>query len=245
VARHLPSIAVCGRQRRAPLVAALWLAAGLGGTMGLSCAAAPRSQDEGVQLAQHVTTRRAPRDPAFDDFEAGWRRFVSPAAELAEPVGNGPQDSIPWTPAIAAECVHSAAAGGEVPMVTLSWREPRSKSEEVAVVARLDLTVHHRGFERAYFTSVRLGSDQSRLLLPASSALVADLDALLLTGPVIYPAVTSFRREPAEDGDRVVAALRDLGEGLTYTVRLSLRQDGAWLQSGQAMVLAPVCAGVT
>jgi hypothetical protein len=216
----------------------------LGGLLAAACGPGqgPRPAD-GVHLDQRVTTQRVRRDAAFADFETHWQRFVSPSPDLARAVSESPGGTQErWAPTSTAACQHSTTAGGLVPLVMLTWSDPTPGAAEAPPRLRVDLAVHHRGFERALYSSAVLDDRQDRLLLPSTSGLVADPDALLLTGPVLFPTLVDDNAVAPTPGRHEIG-LRDLGEGLTYAVRLSRWDAGAWIERGRTLVLVPVCAG--
>jgi hypothetical protein len=218
-----------------------------------------RSEKENtVDLAQDVTSDRKPKDPIFIDFEKNWRKFISPLPELALPVEprkeGGPKEA--QEPIIQSECVFSPDAGAAVPQVTLSWNEsagqapPPSVSQTAAAPSerlRFDLTVHYKGFERNFFTSTLPTEKDKRFNLPSNSALVSQPEAVMLSGPGLFPKLMDYRTETIQDRDtrreikKHTVVLRDLSPGLSYTIRLSTLGDNRWNEQREFVFLTPVC----
>lgn len=232
---------------------------GQGGSTG-------RGDRDAIDLDQDVTSNRRPLDPIFIDFEKNWRKFISTAPELTQPVVRPEQPpKEPWDPVVVAECVFSADAGVLVPQVTITWnepvgegptipigvRQPREQAPEQQAAAeprlRVDLAVHHNGFARNYYSTALSTAAQQRFNLPSNSGLVADTEAVMLTGPALFPKLMNFRAEMIQDRDsarqfkRHTLVLRDLSQGLTYTIRLSSPTQGAWTEDRQYAFLTPVC----
>jgi hypothetical protein len=217
------------------------------------CRQTDRSQrSDRIELAQNVTTDRQPQDKIFNDFEKNWRQFISPSAELALPVVAAKESRAPWEPDVVAECVSSADSGGLVPQVTLTWTEPaRDTSASLPVGPpqglRLDLALHHDGFARGYFSSILASNTQQRFMLPSNGAIVKDPEAVLLTGPGLFPKLMDFRVEAVQDRaesrrlERYTVVLRDASPGLTYTIRVSRRAGDSWIAVRQSVFLTPVC----
>jgi hypothetical protein len=168
----------------------------------------------------------------------------------------------PWEPIVVADCVQSQDAGAMVPQVTLTWNEPAvDRPDTIRAVSqggaqaletprhRIDLAVHHNGFGRNFYSSALSTAAFQRFNLPSSSALVNDTEAVVLTGPALFPKLMAFRAEIIQDRDsgrrlrRQVLVLRDLSEGLTYQIRLSSPADGAWREEQESVFLTPVCPG--
>lgn len=209
---------------------------------------------ERIALSQNVTTDRRPQDKVFDDFEKNWRQFISPSAELALPVAAAKRPLEPWEPDVVTECVSSADAGGLVPQATLTWTQPATDTPKAqpgkpsrAQGLRVDLSLHHDGFRRGYFSSILASDTQQRFMLPSTSALTNDQEAVLLTGPGLFPKLMDFRVEVIQDRDssrrieRHTLVLRDLSQGLTYTIRLNRRAAESWIPVRQVVLLTPVC----
>ena len=213
---------------------------------------------ESIDLNQTVTAEQKPQDPIFIDFEKNWRQFISTTPELAIPVipSEGPPDEA-WDPIVVAECVFSPDAGGPVPQVTLTWNEPIAGAPDRPVggqppdstssTTRVDLAVHYNGFARNYYSSVLSTAPLERFRLPSTSALIEDSEAIMLTGPALFPKLMRFSAETIQDRDtarqlrRLTLVLRDLSQGLTYKIRLSRMADGAWHEERQDVFLTPVC----
>lgn len=216
-----------------------------------------------VDLDQGVTNSFKPEDIIFKDFAGSWRQFISSSPEIALPVvvrqpARPPVPVQPWLPVELGECVFSPGAGGQVPQVTLNWNDPVSggsdtadsaqeQSKSDAAKIRFDLTLHHDGFSRNYFTTALASDKLKRFNLPQNSGLVKDTDAVLLTGPGLFPVLTDFRTEALQERDsprrflRRTLILRDLSPGLSYAIRRSTIAQSSWDEQGQFLFLTPVC----
>lgn len=222
-------------------------------------------RDERVDLGQNVTVKQKARDKEFVEFEKNWRKFVTTSAEMALPVivPERPAQPEPWEPLVVTECVYSADADGLVAQATLTWNEPvrgdtpaRASQQQPARSRdaerwRFDLGVHHNALGRNYYSSVLAGQPLQRFQLPANSALVKDEQALLLTGPSLFPKLMSFRSAAIQDRDtqamleQHTLVLRDLSEGLSYTIRLDRPADNRWTEEKRFTFLTPVCPAGT
>jgi hypothetical protein len=216
--------------------------------------------DEKIALEQHVTNEPKPQDAVFNQFPATWRKTViSSSAELTRPVRHiEPKPGEPaWAPVVIAQCVFSADAGGMVPQVTLSWNAPvsvapnraqaRQEGQAPAADLRIDLALHHNGFVRNYYSTVLAADKLQRFKLPSNSALVSDQEAVLLTGPGLFPKLMDFRTEMLQERDtnrpfqKYTMILRDLSQGLTYTIRIDRASGSEWSEERRAVFLTPVC----
>jgi hypothetical protein len=213
---------------------------------------------DAIDLNQTVTAEHKPQDPIFIDFGNNWRQFISSTPELALPVipSTAPSDEA-WEPIVVAECVFSPDAGGLVPQVTLTWNETIVRAPDAPVevqppdsapaTVRVDLAVHFNGFGRNYYSSVLSTAPLERFKLPSTSALIEDSEAIMLTGPALFPKLLRFSAETIQDRDtarqlrRQTLVLRDLSQGLTYKIRLSSPANGAWHEERQYVFLTPVC----
>jgi hypothetical protein len=241
--------------RRVNGIRALPIAVGIVAISACSQHGNTRRDADSIDLKQSVTAERDTQDPAFIDFEQNWRVFISNSPELAlpvVPVPGSPDQS--WDPIVVAECVFSPEAKGLVPQVTLTWNDGvadqsirrRPRGSEAGPV-RIDLAVHFNGFVRNYYSSVLSTAALDRFKLPSSSALIADSEAVMLTGPALFAKLMRFSVETIEDRDkgrqlqRHTLVIRDLSQGLTYKMRLSNLADGAWHEDRQYVFLTPVC----
>ena len=211
----------------------------------------PGDPDE-IALSQNVTTNRKPEDKVFSDFPNTWRQFISKSAEASLPVSR-PERLPTWKPLIFSECVFSADAGGFVPQTTLTWNEPIAAapapqpSGPEGEKLRFDLGVHYDAFARNYFTTALSNLKLQRFQLPANSALVNDTQAVLLTGPGLFPKLMDYRFEVLRDRDtnqqfkKHVLILRDLNQGLSYALRQSGFAKDGWIEAGRFVFVTPVC----
>ncbi len=206
-----------------------------------------------------MTTPQKPQDKVFADFEKNWSRFISASPDLARPVVTPRRapDERPWQPQVVADCTFSADAAGLVPQATLSWDAPlvgdsashgsTPQAGESVPRLRFDLSLHHNGFGRNYFSSALASDKPSRFMLPSTSGLVDDKEAVLLTGPGLFPKLVDFSVQVLQDRDsgrkieRLTLVLRDLSAGLSYTIRLDRPSGNEWRDEGQFVFLTPVC----
>lgn len=125
--------------------------------------------------------------------------------------------------------------------------QPPSGSPPDVPTERVDLALHHDGFGRNYYSTALTSELRERFRLPANSGLVADQEAVMLTGPALFPRLTDFRsdtlraRDTGERFRRRTLVLSDLSEGLTYNIRLSGRGDDVWNEERQFYFLTPIC----
>jgi hypothetical protein len=230
-----------------------------------SCRNKVQPPDNTVNLGQDVTNDQKPKDPIFIDFEKNWRKFISPLTELALPVvarKEGEPKEV-GEPIIQSECVFSADAGGMVPQVTLTWNETSGSASEPAASrarqkrpqeppaassnVRFDLTVHFKGFERNFYTSSLPTEKNKRFNLPSNSALVGQPEAVMISGPALFPKLMDYRTEILQDREtrrevkKQTVVLRDLSPGLSYTIRLSTLGENRWNEQRVVVFLTPVC----
>jgi hypothetical protein len=213
-----------------------------------ACARGARSDVESadkrtpIDLTQNVTAERKTQDKTFIGFEKNWRQFISASPQLARPVVAA-RGGTPWEPHVTSECVFSADAGGAVPQVTIEW----SEDQQTEPLLRFDLAIVHDGFARNQYTSAIPAAKFDRFLLPRTSALISNQDAVLLTGPGLFPKIVDFKVQPLHDPttSRMVAVhrlvLRDLSPGLTYTLRIDHESATEWMERGRYSFLTPVC----
>lgn len=181
-----------------------------------------------------------------------------------------------WQPLVLSRCVFSADAGGYVPQMTIIWNEgvttpppstpgialaaevqtppqapPKAPASPVPTIEpgkiRFDLALHFQGFEKNQFTSAIATDTDKRFNLPSNSNLVANPDALLLTGPSLFPKVLDFHTQMVVDRDnnrdipQSTLVLRDFSPGLSYTLRMSSLGQNQWNESKQVVFSTPVC----
>jgi hypothetical protein len=217
-----------------------------------------REERERIDLSQNVTTKPRPEDKIFIDFEKNWRQFISQRPEFTRPVISRPKPDVSEPePIVQAECVYSADAGGLVPQVTITWNQAAPVVVGVPAAAqrnqpetpefRLDLGLHQDAFARNYFTSGLSTQKLQRFNLPSNSALINNAEAVLLTGPGLFPKLMDFRTELLRDRDtnrqfdRQTAVIRDLNQGLSYTLRVSHDSNQQWSEERRIVFLTPVC----
>jgi hypothetical protein len=218
-----------------------------------------RGEHDGVNLGQNVTVNSKPVDPVFKDFPKTWRQFISSSPELAlavippEKREPAPPEAITFS-----ECVFSPDAGGYVPQVTISWNEmsgqviearassaQRTQTEEQ--VRRFDLGLHHDPFTRNFYSSIFSGDRLKRFSLPSNSALVNNPEAVLLTGPGLFPKLMDYRAELLQDPatnrqfTKQTVVVRELSEGISNTMRVSHLVGKEWTTEQEFIFLAPVC----
>jgi hypothetical protein len=233
-----------------------------------------RKEGDNVSLDQDVTSDKKPKDPIFIDFQNNWKKFVSPSTQLALPVISPKKEEQPqvvWQPIITSDCVFSQDAGGFVPQVTIIWVETVQAPPNIALArqvqqplpsplpsqqpqqtldlskTRFDLAVHFDGFDKNQFTSALAADKDKRFNLPSNSAFISNSDALLLTGPSLFPRVMDFKAEMVRDRDsnrevpRNTLVVRDLSQGLAYTLRLSTLGQNQWNEAKRVVFTTPNC----
>ena len=120
-------------------------------------------------------------------------------------VGTPKQEQAVPEPIIFSECVFSPEAHGYVPLVTITWNEPVGQVVETPAalaqqrqgevhVRRFDLGLHHDPFARNFYSSAFSTDKLKRFDLPPNSALVNNPEAVLLTGPGLFPKLVATRR---------------------------------------------------
>jgi hypothetical protein len=175
-------------------------------------------------------------DDLYDDFPNTWRTMVSDRDELGYAlVDDGNAEG--WQPAVVSDCVASAAAGGNVARVQLTWVEDGNTE-------RFDLTVAYRGFETGYFTTAFPVEAGTRFLLPPDSAYLDDEQAMLQVGPGVFPLVSGYAREELDDlaGSAVYTlTIEGLSAGLSYTIRGANLQDDRWYARKKYAFSTPIC----
>jgi hypothetical protein len=221
-----------------------------------------QQREETINLGQKVTDDRKPKDPIFIDFEKNWRQFISQRPELALPVipmKEGEQKQ-PWDPIITSNCVQSQDAGGFVPQVTISWNEPMEviaapggKAQQQTPPPqdqgglRFDLSIHYRGFARNYYSTALSADKDKRFNLPSNSDLAKNTEAVLLTGPSLFPKLIDYRTDVIKDvtNNREIGkhtlVLRDLSPGLSYTIRVCVRGENNWKEEKEVVFMTPIC----
>jgi hypothetical protein len=209
-----------------------------------------RKEGERINLDQNVTSEPKPQDIIFVDFNKNWRQFINKSPELALPVAAAETGAKKpaWVPLVNTQCVFSTDAGGLQPQVTLTWNETGSGTAGGASrVLRFDLTVHHDGFARNYYSTVLATDKLKRFSLPSNSALIDNPEAVLLTGPGLFPKLMDFQIESLQERDtnrpyqRYTLILRDFGQGLTYSIRECHLAKNEWIEDKRTVVLTPVC----
>lgn len=231
----------------------------------LSCnrkdASLGRNKKDGISLGQDVTNTLKPQDVIFVDFERNWKKFISSSPQFTLPVvAKEPSKRAPWQPIVQEDCVFSPDAGGNVPQVTLTWNDSAApnpvptpqlqsqqqrKNETSAV--RFDLALHYQGFERNYYTTVLSTDKLQRFNLPSNSALISNPDALLLTGPGLFPKLIDFHTEMVQQNGtnvevpRQTLVVRDFAPGLAYTLREAILGNNQWTEDRKFAFSTPVC----
>lgn len=218
-----------------------------------------RTEQDEISLDQKVTVKGKPQDLVFKDFEKNWRKFISNAPQFTLPVlpPKQPPPAAP-EPIITSECVYSADANGYVPQVTISWNEPatapielrsrkQTQNQSEVPSRRLDLGLNFNPFARNFYSSILSTDKNQRFSLPSNSALISNPETVLLTGPGLFPKLMDFRTQSLQDPsshrnfDKQTAVLRDLNEGISYTMRVSRLSGQNWNADRQIVFMAPVC----
>ncbi len=202
-----------------------------------------------------------PQDALFINFQQNWRQLISKSPQMALPVIPPETTQPPPPPIVLPQCVFSSDAGSMVPQVTLIWNEApaiiierkrqqsqqQQQQQEPPALVRFDLALHQNAFARNYFSSALANETLRRFNLPPNSGLLGDTQAVLLTGPGLFPKLMAYKAETITDRDtsrqfqQQTMVLRDLNQGLTYTVRVSRFANNEWDGEQQFAFLAPVC----
>ncbi len=210
-----------------------------------------------IELDQNVTVSSKPLDPIFKDFPNTWRQFISRSPELGVSVlGTVKREPTAPAPLIFSECVFSGDANGYVPQVTISWNElPEQIIEKSAMaqreaqvpVRRFDLGLHHDPFARNFYSSALSTDKLKRFGLPPNSALVNNPEAVLLTGPGLFPKLVDYRFAVLQDSAtnrqfvKQTVILRELSEGITNKMRVSHLVGTEWNTDQEIIFMPPVC----
>jgi hypothetical protein len=226
-----------------------------------------RENSNRIELGQNVTVSSKALDPVFSDFPRSWRQFISKKPELAIPVtGAAPsQDARSPQPIIIPQCVYSPEARGYVPQVSVSWDESLAPPVEPPSIAarkrqwkepnhqpepsvhRFDLGLFHDSFERNLFSSALSTDKLQRFNLPQNSGLVNDQEAVLLTGPGLFPELVDYRASTVRDNStnreflKQTVVLRELSQGITNQMRVSHLVGREWNIEQKCVFLVPVC----
>ena len=177
----------------------------------------------------------------------------------------------PWVPVVTPECVFSREAGGRVPQVTLTWNErmrsevpgvppPEAKPAAAGGQARadqpvpaetprlrFDIALHHDGFGRNYYTAILASDKQQRFKIPSNGGLANDAQTVVQTGAVLFPRLVDFRTETFVDPEvrqqflQHTMVLQELGQGLTYAIRLDTPANDQWNEEKRFAFLTPTC----
>jgi hypothetical protein len=216
-------------------------------------------ESEQIDLSQNVTQQGNSGDLAFKDFAKNWRNFISASPEIAAPVvGTVKREPAAAEPVIISECVLSPDARGYVPQITIIWNEPASQVTEVRARAqqqaqaevprmRFDLGLHYNAFGRNYYSAILSTDKLQRFSLPSNSALVNNPEAVVLTGPGLFPKMMDFTSQVVQDRgtsrrfDKQTLVLREVNQGITYTMRVSRLAGNKWNADRQVIFMAPVC----
>jgi len=229
------------------------------------CSRFGHGERDGVDLGQNVTVNSKPLDPVFKDFSNTWRQFISSSPELALAVAEGgKRETTPPEPITFSECVFSPDARGYVPQVTITWNEmsekvtsgpatPGPAIKASAAVAqqpplrRFDLGLHHDPFARNFYSSAFSTDQYKRFSLPSNSALVNNPEAVLLTGPGLFPKLMDYKSVSLQDPatnlpfTKQTLVVRELSEGISNTMRVSHLVGNEWTTDREFIFLAPVC----
>ena len=220
------------------------------------------SEGDEINLNQNVTVKSRAQDVVFKDFATNWRKFISQSPQLALPVVGTVQraKNIPEA-IITPECLYLQSADGYVPRITVTWNAepsviPQARATKVKAGTpgqeqppemRFDLGLHHDAFSRDYYSSVLSTEVNQRFELPSNSHLVSDAEAVRLTGPGLFPQLVSFRSELLNDTatnrqiSRNTLVAQELGEGLSYQLRVSRPSGNQWVTEQQFTFVTPVC----
>ncbi len=207
-----------------------------------------------VELGQNVTVMSKPLDPVFRDFNHNWRKFISVSPQLILPVNAPVKREVPTPPPIIhSECVLSTQAGGYVPQVTVIWNEIAQSTTNAAAqapqdqVRRFDIGLHFNAFQRNYFSSALSTAPSTRFNLPQNSTLVNNPEAVMLTGPGLFPLLADYKIALLNDSAshqqfyHQTVVVREMSEGITANLRVSRLAGNDWNTEQQFVVTPPVC----
>jgi hypothetical protein len=112
---------------------------------------------------------------------------------------------------------------------------------------RFDLALHQNGLGRNYYTAILASDKTQRFMLPSNSGLVNDAEAVVLTGPGLFPRLADFRTQVFVDAGirqqfmQHTMVLEDLSQGLTYTLRMDRPAASQWNEERRFSFLTPIC----
>lgn len=157
-----------------------------------------------------------------------------------EPTGGGAPEQPQQPPGIARPALTAARQ-------TTTPTPAQDAAQAQTAPLRFDLAIHYNGFERNFFSTALSTQADKRFNLPANSELVRQEDALLLTGPSLFPKLMNYKTEVLKDRDtnrdvgKQTLVLRDLSQGLSYSIRMSSLRSNQWLEVRDFGFLTPVC----
>jgi hypothetical protein len=251
-------MAHCTLQRRLLCVFSILVSvASISGCRG-NAANNARGENEQIDLSQNVTVNGRAQDVAFKDFEKNWRQFISTSPQLAIPIVGTPKREAPGQePVVSSECVYNPNARAFDPKITLSWNESPAIAGRPALaqqpgqaalpVTRFDLALHHDAFARNYFSSAISTEKLKRFNLPSNSGLVNNPEAVLLTGPGLFPMLMDYKVELLQQRDtnlqvaRQTVVLAGMNQGISYTMRVSRLANKEWSADRQFVFMVPMC----
>jgi hypothetical protein len=214
-----------------------------------------RAKRERPEVKEGVTVK--PEDVLFINFNENWRRLVNTSPQIVLPVVRTTRQETQWQPVVTPDCVFSPDAGRMMPQITLTWNEIAAgppvnvaalgQAEQEGAGIRFDLGLHHDPFTRNYFSSALATDKLKRFTVPSNSPLANDAQAVMLTGPGLFPKLVDYRAVALQERGtnrpftQHTLVMRDLSQGLTYTIRMSRLATGQWNEEKQFAFLAPVC----
>jgi hypothetical protein len=211
----------------------------------------PQFVSKNPELAAPVTGEAPKQEPTSPQPIIVADCVYSPDAQ-----GYVPQVSLSWdelsgpaaeTPVIAARRLERGTERREIARERQENQEKAAERQEETAVRRFDLGLHHDPFGRNLFSSVLSSERLQRFNLPPNSALVNNQEAVLLTGPGLFPKLMDYRATVVRDTDtnrqflKQTVVLRELSEGISNTMRVSHRVGRDWNTDQQFVFSVPVC----
>lgn len=217
-------------------------------------------KDRPIELEQGITSMVRPTDSLFLHFDKNWKKLISQRVELIRPVFMIPEQQQPkqWNPLVTSDCVFSPGAGANVPKINISWVEDIRETGDAQI--RVDIALLYKAYENNSYTTVYPPESQKRFIMPQNSALIADTAAVLIAGAALFPKLTHFSQhnldqitapstpqlQDRQDQTKVYykkydLVLEELGQGLTYTIRVCRYNGENWTEEKRHIFSTPIC----
>jgi hypothetical protein len=137
-------------------------------------------------------------------------------------------------------------SAGRVVQTPAALTQQQQQQGEVRV-RRFDLGIHHDPFVRNFYSSAFSTDKLKRFNLPSNSALVSNPEAVILTGPGLFPKLMDYKEIQLQDRERNLQfsrqtlVLRELSQGITNRLRVSNLVGKEWVTDKQIVFIPPVC----